>query len=98
MSTINDLVAEAHETAIEKGWWDSPRSTLECIALIHCELSEAVEAHRKEDNAHVIEELADVLIRVFDLCGAHNWDLEKAVTDKMAYNRHRSYRHGGKLA
>ena len=65
---------------------------------MHCELSEAVEAVRKGDDHHVIEELADVLIRVFDLCGAHGWDLERAVLDKMAFNKTRSYRHGGKLA
>lgn len=95
---INQLIKEAHETAIDKGWWRDERSTLECIALIHGELSEAVEAYRKGDEPHIVEELADVLIRIFDLCGARGWNLEKCVLDKMAYNRTRSYRHGGKIA
>jgi len=96
--TLSNLVVEAHKTAIEKGWWVSSRSTLECIALIHAELGEAVEAVRKGDDQHVVEELADALIRVFDLCGERGWNLERALTDKMAYNKTRPYRHGGKLA
>jgi NTP pyrophosphatase (non-canonical NTP hydrolase) len=96
--TIKALTVEAHTTAVEKGWWETDRSNLECIALMHCELSEAVEAYRKGDEAHVVEELADVLIRTFDLCGRRGWDLERAVTDKMAYNKTRPYRHGGKRA
>jgi NTP pyrophosphatase (non-canonical NTP hydrolase) len=96
--TINNLVEEAHSTAVEKGWWQTDRPLLECIALMHCELSEAVEAYRKGDEAHVVEELADVLIRTFDLCGRRGWNLERAVTDKMAFNKTRPYRHGGKLA
>jgi NTP pyrophosphatase (non-canonical NTP hydrolase) len=95
---INELVKEAHETAVEKGWWRDDRSNLECIVLMHCELSEAVESLRKGDDTHAVEELADVLIRVFDLCGRRGWDLARAVTDKMAYNKTRSYRHGNKLA
>jgi hypothetical protein len=42
--------------------------------------------------------LADALIRIFDLCGAHRWNLERAVLNKMAFNKTRPYRHGGKLA
>ena len=41
-------------------------------------------------------ELADVLIRVFDFCGKHGIDLEAAVLEKMAFNRTRPVRHGGK--
>jgi NTP pyrophosphatase (non-canonical NTP hydrolase) len=41
-------------------------------------------------------ELADVLIRIFDFCGKHNIDLEKALQIKMGFNKTRSYRHGGK--
>lgn len=95
---INQLVKEAHQTAIEKGWWEKDRNNYELIALMHSELSEAVEAYRKGDEGHVVEELADVLIRVFDLCAVRGYDLEKAVLTKMAFNKTRPYRHGGKLA
>ena len=41
-------------------------------------------------------ELADVVIRIADMCGQYGIDLDKAVTEKTAYNKTRSYRHNGK--
>ena len=41
-------------------------------------------------------ELADVLIRVFDLAGKMNIDLESVTREKMAYNKTRPHKHGGK--
>lgn len=43
-------------------------------------------------------ELADVLIRVADLAGRLNLNLEEAVAAKLAYNKNCPYRHGGKRA
>ncbi len=43
-------------------------------------------------------ELADVVIRVADLCGHLNIDLTKALEVKLAYNKTRPFRHGGKTA
>lgn len=96
---MSKLIDQAHKTAKEKGWWDSPRPLLELICLMHCELSEAAEAYRKkEGDDRIVEEFADVLIRIFDLCGSRGWDLESAVKHKMEFNKTRPYRHGGKLA
>jgi NTP pyrophosphatase (non-canonical NTP hydrolase) len=44
------------------------------------------------------EELADIVIRVFDTAEALGIDIEKAVSVKHEYNTTRSIRHGGKLA
>jgi len=42
-------------------------------------------------------ELADVVIRIFDICGYYGIDLQAAIEEKMAYNESRPYKHGGKI-
>ncbi|MGE6756289.1 MazG nucleotide pyrophosphohydrolase domain-containing protein [Rossellomorea sp. NPDC071047] len=93
---INQLCTEAFEIATSKGWHDEPREMGTVLALIHSEVSEALEADRKGDEENFVEELADVCIRVFDLCGSKGIDLEKAILEKMEKNKGRSYKHGGK--
>jgi NTP pyrophosphatase (non-canonical NTP hydrolase) len=46
----------------------------------------------------IAAELADVLIRIADTCARYSIPLEKAILDKLQYNKTRSYRHGGKKA
>jgi NTP pyrophosphatase (non-canonical NTP hydrolase) len=41
-------------------------------------------------------EIADLLIRIFHTCAYHEIDIEKYMELKEAYNKTRSYRHGGK--
>lgn len=66
------------------------------LCLIHSEISEAMEGHRKgllddhlPDREMIEVELADAVIRIADLAGAMGLDLAGAITDKMAYNAHR---------
>lgn len=44
--TITEWAEEIHENAVKHGWWETQRSTGEVIALIHSELSEALEEAR----------------------------------------------------
>lgn len=92
--TVTFLMQKAHSNAKEKGFWDQPREFGTMIALIHSELSEALEGHRKNDMANVAEELADVAIRLGDLCGGLGIDLESAILAKMDKNKARPRLHG----
>lgn len=68
----------------------------EKLCLIHSEISEAMEGHRKglpDDklpHRQMLEvELADALIRIFDLAGAMGLDLGAAIVEKLAFNAQR---------
>jgi NTP pyrophosphatase (non-canonical NTP hydrolase) len=41
-------------------------------------------------------EMADILIRLLDECTRHNVDLAGEFTRKLAYNKTRGFKHGGK--
>lgn len=72
------------------------RNVPEMLALVHSEISEGLEGYRKDlmDNhlptRKMFEvEMADTLIRIFDIAGAHKMDLGGAVLEKLAYNQKR---------
>lgn len=97
--TIPELIKECHRITVERDFWgDEERNDGELIALMHSELSEALEILRRNGPKKALaEELADLCIRVFDYCGGREIDLETAIRKKMEINKTRSYKHGKKF-
>jgi len=91
-----------HSASVSAGWWtnrdgtsfkDNPLAFSNKLCLIHSEISEAMEADRKglmddklPHRSGVEVELADAVIRIFDLAGAYSLDLGSAIAEKMAFN------------
>ena len=104
--TIDTWCAVAHEDSKSRGFHDTKRNIGEAVALIHSEASEALECWRT--GTPITEswtgengkpegfpaELADLVIRVMDLCGEYNIKLGQHIAEKMLYNRTRPYKHG----
>jgi NTP pyrophosphatase (non-canonical NTP hydrolase) len=94
---------EVHSNAKDKGWWDGEkRNDGEAIALMHSELSEALEALRTgnpldakcPEFSNLTIELADCVIRIMDYCGANNLPLADAIVAKHNFNKTRPHKHG----
>ena len=124
---INELAKQVHQNAKDHGFFDKEKNIGEMLCLIHSEVSEALEADRKDMyfnkrmeyqpitvvNGWVSdidfikafkqyckgtfeEEMADIVIRVMDLCAFKGIDLEAHIKAKMRYNSLREYKHGKK--
>lgn len=66
------------------------------MALVHSEVSEALEAVRKRDRENFDEELADVIIRVASIAYGLGTNLDAVIAAKLAKNAKRGLHHGGK--
>lgn len=104
IASFIELSAQVHQNAVDKGWWGDKRNDGEAIALMHSELSEALESMRNGNPeskkipgfTNTEEELADTIIRIMDYAGGNNLRVAEALIAKVNYNRGRSYKHGGK--
>ena len=93
---VKELLKDSPLWYIVNKWHTASR-----LMLIVSELSEALEADRKDLNddklAHrkgLEVELADAHIRIRDMGAGLGMDLVGAESEKLAYNRGREYKHG----
>lgn len=103
---LDVLSSELHENAHQKGFYESLNmaefnSQAKQLAMVHSEVTEVLEALRKEKGQEaVLDELADILIRVLDFyaalyqAGVLNGSLQDALFTKMAVNTARAKMHG----
>ena len=107
VQVLVDLEQAIHRTAKSKGFWDDcdggHRFFASLIALVHSELSEALEADRKNlESDHIegldgrAEELADAIIRILDISAGYGLNVPQAIYKKMEYNNGRPHMHGNK--
>lgn len=109
--TMDDLSKDARNTADDKGFYtpssistkDEPKTKLTeadvmlgKLALVHSEVSEAVEAVRNGDVVNFKQEIADIFIRLFDICGAMGINIQELIEAKMEVNKMRPPLHGHK--
>ena len=101
---LDALAAILHETAVEKGFWEGEINYDKIgnkLALVHSEVTEVLEAIRKNKGSEeIVEEMADVVIRLLDLYAAmmnsedvvHSFD--EVLAKKMNINSGRPKLHG----
>lgn len=101
---LDSLSALLHETAKEKGFWEGEITHDKIgnkLALVHSEVTEVLEAIRKNQGSEkVVEEIADVIIRLLDVYAAMqnkemiSDSLDEILEKKININKDRPRLHG----
>lgn len=110
LKDMDDLSHTLHAHARKKGFYEPYENMneedyvvfyLKQLAMVHSEVSEVLEAIRKEKGDDVVvEELADIIIRVLDFWAFlsqtqyTNRSLAQAIVNKMEKNMERPAMHG----
>lgn len=89
-------IAEAWEEWRKYGW--NPDAFLYTTFSVEGDGSQTFLMFEGDKPEGIAAEFADVLIRMFDTCGKYGIPLEEALRVKMAFNKSRPHRHGGKKA
>ena len=100
---VNGCAKDCHEAAVKGGWWHDDkgfkkdRNVGELLCLIHSEISEAMEGARKglmdthlKHKSMMEVELADAIIRIFDLAESKGFKLGETIYEKLEYNKSRA--------
>jgi NTP pyrophosphatase (non-canonical NTP hydrolase) len=82
---VKEIQNEIYQWYEEQSWHN--KLPLEYLALISSEIGEAVnECRDKTPTNRLGEELADIVLRVFDFAKVQNIDMEKELRKKMDKN------------
>lgn len=106
-NALTELSIAEHEKNEAAGWWSDPQTgepynktdfhvQAMKLSLIHSEVSECLEALRKDLMDDKLPhrkggevELADAVIRIFDFAASQGYDLGAAIVEKAEFNSHR---------
>ena len=110
LNDMDDLAHTLHAHAMRQGFYEPYDNMdeadhvvfhLKQLAMIHSEVTEVLEAIRKDQgDDKVVEELADIIIRVLDFwaflneTGYTKNSLSNALNKKVEANKKREWRHG----
>ncbi len=105
MKILKALQKDIWKCADKHGWHAKELNDGEAIALMHSELSEALEflRHGSPPSDHIPEfsgteeELADCVIRILHYAERKNYNVIGAILAKAQFNWSRPFKHGGKF-
>jgi NTP pyrophosphatase (non-canonical NTP hydrolase) len=100
--TFGELIALVHSEASEaleeyRNGIAPDMTYYKCNQKEGCKLGYGCEDCRHGKPEGIPSELADIVIRILDLCGRYGINLERAIREKHRYNKTRPYKHGGKV-